>query len=109
MLSGRPVRVSAHGNTHPPTIRRVEAAFPINPGTISECWNFTARGADPLYSPWAALVALDWSNSPLRLNLHRANIDVNAVIRGAAPSGRTGAAEWIALWRQGHNGAPYLG
>jgi putative phosphoesterase len=109
MLGGRSATVLAHGHTHTQTIRRVEAGFLINPGSISECWDFTVHEDDKPFSPWAEFAMLDWSNSRPQLTLHRVNIDVAAVIRGAEASGMAGAAEWIALWRQGHNAAPYLG
>jgi putative phosphoesterase len=109
MLGGRAATVLAHGHTHTQTIRRVDEGFLINPGSISECWDFRERGDDKPFSPWAEFGMLDWSNDHPTLTLHRVHIDVEAVIRGALASGMAGADEWIALWRQGSGAAPYRG
>jgi putative phosphoesterase len=109
MLGGHSATVLAHGHTHTQTVRRVDEGFLINPGSISECWDFRERGDDKPHSPWAEFGIVEWSNDHPTLTLHRVSIDVEAVIRGALASGMAGADAWIALWRQGHDAAPYRG
>jgi putative phosphoesterase len=109
MLGEHRATVLAHGHTHTQAFRRVDEGFLINPGSISECWDFRERGDDKPLSPWAEFGVLDWSNDHPSVTLHRVSIDVEAVIRGALASGMAGVDEWIALWRRGHGAAPYIG
>jgi putative phosphoesterase len=98
MLGGWSATVMACGHTHNQMLRRLDGGFLINPGSISECWDFTVHVDEKPFSPWAEFGVIDWSDNQLGMALHRVPIDVEAVIHGALSTGMAGAAEWTARW-----------
>lgn len=98
MLDGISATVFACGHTHGQMIRRYEAGYVINPGSISECWDYTDHSDDQGFSPWAEYGLIDWAAGQGCLTLHRVPIDVRAVLEGALAAGMAGLEQWARGW-----------
>jgi putative phosphoesterase len=102
ILHGRRTGVAAGGHTHTAMLRRHGDGLVINPGSISENWNFSAWPERRLFNPHAEYALLDCEANQASVTFRRVPIDVDAVIRVARESGMPNAEEWIAGWLLGN-------
>ena len=101
MLGGRQTGILAGGHTHLAMLRRHGEALIINPGSISENWNFTVWPERSLFNAHAEYALIDYQDGDARVAFRRLAIDAEAVIAAAYERGMPGANEWAASWRRG--------
>ncbi len=97
MLAGYDATVLACGHTHAPFIRRYREALLLNPGSVGLPYELTGEG--PRNPPWAEYSIVEWRAGSINVELRRAPIDVDMVVRAALGSGMPHADWWVAGWR----------
>jgi predicted phosphodiesterase len=101
ILDGRRKGIAAGGHTHIAMLRRHGDGLVINPGSISENWNFSVWPERRLFNPHAEYALLDCDAAGVSVTFRRVPVDVDAVSRAALRSGMSDAEEWIATWLPG--------
>jgi len=97
MLTGYDATVLARGHTHAPFIRGYREALLLNPGSVGLPYELTREGTrNP---PWAEYSIVEWRAGSINVELRRAPIDVDMVVRAALQSGMPHADWWVAGWR----------
>jgi putative phosphoesterase len=98
LLGARRVGIFAGGHTHVAMLRRHGEALVINPGSISENWNFSAWPERRRFNAHAEYAVIECEHADLRVSFRRVAIDVDAAIAAAHARGMPGAREWAATW-----------
>jgi predicted phosphodiesterase len=101
LLEGRRTGIAAGGHTHVAMLRRHGDGLMINPGSISENWNFSSWPDRRLFNPHAEYALVECDAGEVSVTFRRVPIDVEAVIRAARESGMPDAEQWIATWLPG--------
>jgi predicted phosphodiesterase len=102
LLGGRRTGIMAGGHTHMTMLRRHGDALVINPGSISENWNFSRWPEQRLFNPHAEYAVVDCAaGGDIRVTFKRVAIDVEAVGAAAYACGMPGAEAWMASWLRG--------
>ncbi len=98
LLDGRHTGVMAGGHTHMAMLRRHGDALIINPGSISENWNFSQWPNRRLFNAHAEYALLDCDDRHVRVTFQQVKIDAAAVIAAAYEHGMPDADTWAATW-----------
>jgi predicted phosphodiesterase len=101
MVEGRRTGILAGGHTHMAMLRRHGEALVINPGSISENWNFSAWPEHRRFNPHAEYALIEHEHGTMRVTFRRVAYDVDAVIAAAYANDMPGADEWAATWVRG--------
>jgi putative phosphoesterase len=97
--------VAIGGHTHTQMARRYREMLIVNPGSVGAPIAIARGAAKAYYPPWTEFGVLEVTETAqgptLQVALHRAAIDVDAVIASVRASGMPHAEWYIAHWQPG--------
>jgi predicted phosphodiesterase len=100
VLEGRRTGIMAGGHTHMAMLRRHRQALVLNPGSVSENWNFSRWPQQRLFNPHAEYAVVDCDAGQVRVTFQQVAIDVEAVIAAAYACGMPAPEPWVASWQR---------
>jgi putative phosphoesterase len=101
ILADVPTRWIAFGHTHLQTFRRHKQYTLFNPGSVGAPLERLPFKGNAVYMPWVEYAILTVSVKEINLNLHRMNVELDAILKSVKSSTFPLADVWLDSWYQG--------